>query len=139
MGLWKGRDTLSDEHLVGTAAGVMRGRAVRRLQEPARRVSEALQATLFTPWAPHVNLPVRPRLQRPAYEEPTEARTLLRFVESPTATTTQKPKPAEKSVMLLGDAEQSTKRQRQEEIPREQSHISFHFLLCRRRNIGANS
>ena len=35
-GLWLGRDTLSDDHLVGTSAGVMRSRAVRRLQEPAR-------------------------------------------------------------------------------------------------------
>ena len=32
-GLWLGRDTLSDEHLMGTAAGVMRSRAVRRLQK----------------------------------------------------------------------------------------------------------
>ena len=31
-GLWLGHDTLSDEHLIGTAAGVMRSRAVRRLQ-----------------------------------------------------------------------------------------------------------
>ena len=34
-GLWLGRDPLSDEHVIGTA-GVMRSRAVRRLQEPAR-------------------------------------------------------------------------------------------------------
>ena len=31
-GLGLGRDTLSDKHLIGTAAGVMRSRAVRRLQ-----------------------------------------------------------------------------------------------------------
>ena len=31
-GLWLGRDTLRDEHLIGTAVGVMRSRAVRRLQ-----------------------------------------------------------------------------------------------------------
>ena len=35
-GLWLGRDTLSNELLIGTAAGVMRSRAVRPLQEPAR-------------------------------------------------------------------------------------------------------
>ena len=46
-GLWLGRDTLSDEYLVG--AGVMRSRAARRLQEPARLVPEALQALLFAP------------------------------------------------------------------------------------------
>ena len=66
-GLWLGRDTLGDEHLIGTAAGVMRSRAVRRLQEP--------------------NLPGRPRLQRPAYEELIEAGTLPRFIEIPTAPT----------------------------------------------------
>ena len=46
--LWLGRDTLSDEHLIGTAAGVMRSRAVRCLQEPARWVPAALNAMLFT-------------------------------------------------------------------------------------------
>ena len=55
-GLWLGRDTLSDEHLIGTAAGVMKSR-VRRLQEPARWVRAALSAMLFTPWSPHLNLP----------------------------------------------------------------------------------
>ena len=64
-GLCLGRDTLSDEHLIGTAAGVMRSRAGRRLQEPARSVPAALNAMLFTPWSPHLNLPGRPRLQRP--------------------------------------------------------------------------
>ena len=63
-GLKLGRDTLSDEHLIGTAAGVMRGRALRRLQEPARRVPTALSAMLFTPWSPHLNLPGRPRLKK---------------------------------------------------------------------------
>ena len=52
-GLWLGRDTLSDEHLIGTSAGVMRSRAVRHLQEPARWVPAALNAVLFTPWSPH--------------------------------------------------------------------------------------
>ena len=32
-GVWLGRETLSDQHLTGTAAGVMRNRAVRRLQK----------------------------------------------------------------------------------------------------------
>ena len=62
-GVWLGRDTLSDEHLVGTAAGVMRSRAIRLLQEPARWVPAAMKAMLFTPWSPHLNLPGRPRLQ----------------------------------------------------------------------------
>ena len=56
-GLWLGRDPLSDEHLIGTAAGVMRSRAVRRLQEPARWVPAASNAMLFIPWLPHLNLP----------------------------------------------------------------------------------
>ena len=105
-GLRLGRDTLSDEHLMGTAAGVMRSRAVRRLQEPARWVPAALNAMLFTPWSPRLNLLGRPRLQRPAYEEPTEAGTLPRFIEIPTAPTTRNPKSR-----TPGDAEQSTKRQ----------------------------
>ena len=48
-GFLLGRDTLSDEHLVGTADGVMRNRAVRRLQEPARWVPEVLQGMRFAP------------------------------------------------------------------------------------------
>ena len=88
-GLWLGRDTLSDEHLMGAKAGVMSSRAVRRLQEPARWVPAALNAMLFTPWSPHLNFPGRPRLQRPVYKEPVEAGALLLF---PTATTTRNPK-----------------------------------------------
>ena len=45
--LWLGRDTLSDEHLIGTAAGVMRSRAVRRLQEPVH-VFNKTQSIVFT-------------------------------------------------------------------------------------------
>ena len=86
-GLWLGRDTLNDEHLIGTAAGVMRSRAVRRLQEPARWVPAAMNAKPPTPWSPHLSHPGRPRLQRPAYEEPIEAGTLPRFIEIPTAPT----------------------------------------------------
>ena len=71
-------DTLSNEHLIGAAAAVMRSRAVRPFQEPARCVPAALNAMLFTPWSPHSNLACRLRLQRPAYEELIEARTLPR-------------------------------------------------------------
>ena len=39
-------------------------------------------------------------------------------IETPTATTAQRPKPTEKFVTLAGDAEQSTKLELQEEIPR---------------------
>ena len=111
-GLWLGRDTLSDEHLIGTAAGVTRSRAVRRLQEPARWVPAATNAMLFTPWSPYLNLPGRPRLQRQAYEEPIEAGTLPRFIETPT-TPTKNPK-SETLNSTLGDAEPSTERRRQE-------------------------
>ena len=58
---------------------------------------------------------VPPRLQRPTYEEPI----LPPFVETPTATTKRIPK-SDKLVTTLVGAEQSTKRQRQEEIPREE-------------------
>ena len=122
-GLWLGRDTLSDEHLIGTAAGVMRSRSVRRLQEPARWVPAALKAMLFKPWLPHLNLPGRPRLQRPACEEPIEAGTLPRFIEIPTAPTTKNPEP-ETFVTTPGDAEQSTERQRLEVCFREPQQTS---------------
>ena len=65
----------------------MRSQAVRRIQEPARWVAAAMNAMLFTPWSPHLNLPGRPRLQRPACEEPVGAGTLPRFIEIPTAPT----------------------------------------------------
>ena len=91
-GLWLGRDAPSDEHLIGTAARVMRSRAVRRLQEPARWVPAALNAMLFTLWSPHLNLPSRPRLQRPTYEEPIEAGTLPGFIEHQTRFRSQKPR-----------------------------------------------
>ena len=96
--LWLGRDTLSDEHLIGTAAGAMRSRAVRRLQEPARWVPAALNAMLLTPWSPQLNLPGRPRLQRP--------------IENPTAPT--KNPNSETATSTPDDTGQSTKRRRQE-------------------------
>ena len=107
---------------MGTAAGVM-SRAVRRLQEPARWVPAALNAMLFSPWSPHLNLPGRPRLQRQAYEELIEAGALPRLIEIPTAPTTRNPK-SETFVTAPGDAEQSTKRQRQEVIPKESKQVS---------------
>ena len=57
----------------------MRSRAVRRLQEPARWVPAALNALRFTTWYPHLNLPDRPRLQRPTYEEPIEIRNVAQI------------------------------------------------------------
>ena len=67
---------------------------------------------LHTVVTPHLNLLGRPRLQRPAYEEPIESGTLLRFIKIPTAPT-KNPK-SETSKLTPGDAEQSTKRRRQE-------------------------
>ena len=116
-------DTLSDEQLIGTAAGVLRSRAVRRLQEPARWAATALNAMLCTPWSPHLNLPCRPRLQKSAYEEPIEAGAVPRFIEIPTAPTTKNPE-SETFATTPGDAEQSTKRQRQEVIPEESQQVS---------------
>ena len=110
-GLWLGRDTLTDEHRVATSAGVMRSRAVRRLQEFARWVLEVLQAMLLSLWVPHLKLSGLPRPQRLAHEEPLEVGTLQRFIATPAPTTKREPKPADKFVTLLGDAEQSTKRQ----------------------------
>ena len=95
-GLWLGHDTLSDEHLIGTAAGVMRSDECNSLHTVV----------------PHLNLPGRPLLQRPAYEEPIEVGTLPRFIEIPTAPT-KNPK-SETLNSTPGDAEQSTKPRRQE-------------------------
>ena len=64
----------------------------------------------------------RPRLQRPAYEKPIEARTFPRVIEIPTAPT-KNPK-SETFVTKPGDAEQSTKRQRQEITIREPQQTS---------------
>ena len=125
--LWLGHDTLSAEHLTDTAAGVMRIRAVRRLQEPARWVPAALNAMLFTPWSPHLNLPGRPRLQIPAYEEPIEVGTLPRFIEIPAAPT-KNPK-SETGTSTPDDTGQSTKRRRQE--------VTFQELLQTSSSAGA--
>ena len=107
---------------LGTTAGVKRSRAVRRTQAPARWVPAALNAMLFTPWSPHLNLPGRPRLQRPAFEDPIEAGTLPRFVEIPTAPT-RNPK-SETLKSTLGDGEQWTERRRQEVTFRESQSTS---------------
>ena len=70
-----------------------------------------------------MNLLGRPRLQGPAYEEPIEAGTLPRFIEIPTTPTTKNPK-SETFVTKPGDAEQSTKRQRQEVTLQEPEQTS---------------
>ena len=113
-----GRDTLSDEHLIGTVAGVMKSRAVRRLQEPARWVPAALNAMLFPPWLPHLNLSGDQHTKSPSRLElcqdssrfqqlqPHGIRSQRRFVTTPS------------------DAEQTTKRQRQEVIPKESQQVS---------------
>jgi hypothetical protein len=63
-GLWLGRDAMTDEHLIGTEGGIMRARAVRRMVPDQRWPRSAFDAMLFTPWAPSLNMPGRPRLQR---------------------------------------------------------------------------
>ena len=98
----------------------MRSRAVRRLQESVRLVREALQAMTDTPRAPHPNFPGRPRLQRPAYEEPIAIGTLPKFIETPTI----KPKTVRFETQPSESAGQSAKRQRQEEEPSEKSSSS---------------
>ena len=95
---------------IGTAAGVMRSRAVHR--RTSKVCAGSINAMLFTPWSPHLNLPGRPRLQRPTYEEPIEAGTLPRFIEIPTAPT-QNPK-SETATSTPDDTGQSTKRRRLE-------------------------
>ena len=64
---------------------------------------------LFTPWSPYLNIPGRPRLQRPTYA--IEAGTLLRFIEIPTVPTKN---PKSETATSPDDTGQSTKRRRQE-------------------------
>ena len=110
--LWLGRDTLSDEHLIGTAAGVMRSRAVRRLQEPARWVLAALNVMLFTPWSPLLNLPGRPRFQRPQYENqlmPERCLDSLRFLQHQPRIRSQKP-PCRRQMTPVSQRREDVKR-----------------------------
>ena len=110
--LWLGRDTLSDEHLIGTAAGVMRSRTGRSPSRTSKMGADSVECHALHTVSPHLNLPGRPRLQRPAYEEPIEAGTLPRFIEIPAAPT-KNPK-SETATSTPDDNGQSKKRRRQE-------------------------
>ena len=49
-GCWLGRDSHTDEHIVGSKAGVFRTRTVRRLTEDRSWSAEAVADMEWTPW-----------------------------------------------------------------------------------------
>ena len=67
---------------------------------------------LFTPWPPHLNLPGRTRLQRPAYKELIEAGTLPKFTDTPTATAKQKQKRSSSRCRVMSSSRQDVSAKR---------------------------
>ena len=117
-GLWLARDSLSDEHLGGTAAGVMRSRAVSRLQEPT------IGARSF---ANNAHLGRHISISRVALVCTDQfSRSLLRQERHQDSSRLQQPQPHRnrKFVTTTSDADQSTKRQHKEVIPRESQPAS---------------
>ena len=49
-GLWLGRDSQSDEHVVGTPTGMRRSRAVKLLPENESWSAPLFQGMVWTPW-----------------------------------------------------------------------------------------
>ena len=50
LGVWLGRDGHTDEHIIGSRAGVFRTKAVRRLQPERAWEKEAIVEMRWTPW-----------------------------------------------------------------------------------------
>ena len=59
-GLWLGRDSKTDEHLLATRAGVVRSRAVRRKPSTEQWNKELVQAMNWVPWLTSEVRPGRP-------------------------------------------------------------------------------
>ena len=51
-GIWLGRDSKTDEHLIGTPSGMVRSRALKRRVERRRCDTDLLNATVWDPWNP---------------------------------------------------------------------------------------
>jgi len=51
-GIWLGKDTNADEHLVGTSSGVYKVRSIRRLPPSQQHNKELLLQLSGTPWSP---------------------------------------------------------------------------------------
>ena len=51
-GLWIGRDSSTDEHLVASGGGIVRCRAVKRMTEDRRWLAVRFGSFQWTPWAP---------------------------------------------------------------------------------------
>ena len=51
-GIWLGRDSKTDEHLIGTPSGMVRSRALKRRVERRRWDTTLLNAMIWDPWKP---------------------------------------------------------------------------------------
>ena len=51
-GMWLGRDSKTDEHLIGTPSGMVRSRSLKRRVERRRCDTDLLNATVWDPWNP---------------------------------------------------------------------------------------
>ena len=51
-GIWLGRDSKTDEHLIGTPNGMVRSRALKRRVERRRWDTTLLNAMIWDPWKP---------------------------------------------------------------------------------------
>ena len=51
-GVWLGRVTHTNEHVIGTATGVVRESTVKRVNEEERYTSQDFEAMVWTPWKP---------------------------------------------------------------------------------------
>ena len=51
-GIWLGRDSKTDEHLIGTPNGMVRCRALKRRVERRRWDTNLLNAMVWDPWNP---------------------------------------------------------------------------------------
>ena len=51
-GIWLGRDSKTDEHLIGTPSGMVRSRALKRRVERRRWDTTLLHAMIWDPWKP---------------------------------------------------------------------------------------
>ena len=50
--IWLGRDSKTDEHLIGTPSGTARSRALKRRVERRRWDASLLNAIVWDPWNP---------------------------------------------------------------------------------------
>ena len=67
-GLWLGRDSVTDEHVIATGAGVFRTRTVKRKPAEAEWDSDAILGMVWEPWNTGKEIRGRPPKQHSARE-----------------------------------------------------------------------